>query len=116
MELRAIGPVAGGWIAQKLPDNGYVWVFYSTTILCALVQLAGLLWLKETYYPVLLSRRAGLLKAELGLDPRSDKVQTVYQIKEGPMSVRTHVSHGLKRPFVMLWNEPIIQVLAAYVS
>lgn len=28
----AVGPIAGGWIAQRLPDNGYRWVFFSTTI------------------------------------------------------------------------------------
>lgn len=28
----ALGPIMGAWIAEKLPNNGYVWVFYSTTI------------------------------------------------------------------------------------
>lgn len=28
----AVGPVAGGWIAQRVPNDGYRWVFFSTTI------------------------------------------------------------------------------------
>lgn len=28
----AIGPCMGGWISEKLPNDGYKWIFFSTTI------------------------------------------------------------------------------------
>ena len=41
----AIGPIAGGWIAQK---STWRWVFRSITIADALVQAFGLFYLQES--------------------------------------------------------------------
>lgn len=118
---RAIGPIAGGWIAERLPGDGYKWVFFSTTIVssfssrhtcafiltplppkfCALVQIMGIIFLKETYSPTLLHRQALALKKEMGLDPKSDKVQTIYELKSANKTVGHHIRHGMIRPFVM---------------
>ncbi|KAM0746258.1 MFS general substrate transporter [Meredithblackwellia eburnea MCA 4105] len=112
----ALGPLAGGWIAQCLPNNGYRWVFFSTTIACALIQGAGLLYLRETYAPVLLYRQARALKKEMGLPLDSDKVQTVFEVKGGHKTYGHVLSHGLVRPFQMFRKEFIIQILALYMS
>ncbi|KAL0579325.1 hypothetical protein V5O48_002658 [Marasmius crinis-equi] len=57
----AVGPVAGGWIAEK---TTWRWVFWSTSICNAFVLLAGLFLLQETYAPVLLERKARKLAKE----------------------------------------------------
>ncbi|ORY91475.1 major facilitator superfamily domain-containing protein [Leucosporidium creatinivorum] len=111
----AVGPIAGGWIAQRVPNDGYRWVFFSTTIFCALVQLFGLRFLKETYSPVLLHRQALALKKEMGLPKDSDKVQTVFEIRERK-TLRHIITHGLIRPFSMFAAEHIIKVLAVYMG
>lgn len=41
----AVGPIAGGWIAEK---STWKWVFWSVTIADAVVQLAGLWFLRES--------------------------------------------------------------------
>ena len=43
----SIGPVAGGFIAEK---STWRWVFWSTTIADAFVQLGGLFWLQESAF------------------------------------------------------------------
>ena len=40
-----VGPIAGGWIAEK---STWRWVFWSTSIAAFLVQLLGLWTLKES--------------------------------------------------------------------
>ncbi|EEB87370.1 hypothetical protein MPER_15291, partial [Moniliophthora perniciosa FA553] len=40
-----IGPVAGGFIAER---STWRWVFWSTSIVDALIQIAGLFFLRES--------------------------------------------------------------------
>ncbi|KAM0746254.1 MFS polyamine transporter [Meredithblackwellia eburnea MCA 4105] len=112
----ALGPLAGGWIAQCVPHNGYRWVFFSTTIACALVQVFGLLYLRETYAPVLLAREARNVKRELGLPADSDKVQTIFEVKIGKKTSSQILTQGLIRPFQMFRKESIIQILSLYMA
>ncbi|KAL8278774.1 hypothetical protein RQP46_008843 [Phenoliferia psychrophenolica] len=114
--LAGIGGSAPLAIAEKLPNDGYRWVFFSTTIACAAIQILGLLFLRETYAPTLLHRQALVLKKEMGLPIDSDKVQTVFEIKGGHKSFGHILSHGLVRPFVMLRKESIIQILSVYMA
>ncbi|GAA6019164.1 hypothetical protein JCM10207_006571 [Rhodosporidiobolus poonsookiae] len=114
----AMGPVMGGWIAEKVPVTGYRWIFFSTTIFSALVQIIGLFFLTETYAPVLLHRQAQALKKSMGLPPNSDRVQTVYESKQGGRrkTPREVVAHGMVRPFTLITREPILQVLALFMA
>jgi MFS family permease len=57
----AIGPAAGAYITQHL---GWRWMFYITSLLGAGVQIAGLIWLDETFAPTLLARKAKRLKIQ----------------------------------------------------
>lgn len=111
-----IGPIAGGWLAEKLPVTGYKWIFYSSSIFCVLVQIAGLLFLQETFPPVLLHRQALAMKKEMGLDPRSKKVITVFDKKNGDRTRLDIFKHGMARPFAMVWEESIVQIFSAYMA
>ncbi|KAJ3516908.1 hypothetical protein NLJ89_g836 [Agrocybe chaxingu] len=51
----AIGPVAGGFITQKI---GIRWVFIVIAITCGVASLVGIPLLQETYAPVIRLRRA----------------------------------------------------------
>ena len=42
----AFGPILGGWMAEKSTCR---WIFWSTSIADAVVQIAGLFFLSETY-------------------------------------------------------------------
>lgn len=103
----ALGPVCGGWISEK---TTWRWVFYSTTIVCGLVQLIAWLFLRETYAPIILSRKKkALIKSTGNMD-----LHTEYDRPD-----RTHVqtlTTALTRPFRMLFTQPILIFLAAYMT
>ncbi|KAM5464811.1 hypothetical protein MauCBS54593_006904 [Microsporum audouinii] len=95
-----LGPIMGGLIAQHAH---WSWVFYSASILDAVVQLLGILFLEETYAPVLLRRK----QARLQITPAVTMVQAIRQ-------VRDRLSANLGRAIRLLLTQPIVQVLALY--
>ncbi|KAJ5605422.1 amino acid transporter [Penicillium lagena] len=105
----ALGPVIGGFLAI---NAGWRWV---EGLLSA---FAGLLWVimavlvPETYAPVLLRRRAERLSLMTG---------QVYRTKldveqEGRTSLRDMVSRFLSRPWILLFQEPIVLILSIYIA
>lgn len=101
----ALGPIAGGWVAEK---TTWRWVFWSTTIACGLIQAVGLVYLRETYAPVLLDRKKKLLIKETG----NTSLQTEYDRPD--RTVAQLLITAFTRPFRLLATQLIIQVLALY--
>ena len=101
----AFGPILGGWIAEK---STWRWIFWSTSISDAAVQIAGLFFLSETYSPTILKQKADRLRRE----PGNEKLHTEFEDKK--LSQLLAVS--LVRPFRLISTQPIIQVLALYQS
>jgi multidrug resistance protein len=89
----ALGPIFGGFIVRYLD---WRWIFYSTSILSAAIQLIGLPVLPETYPPVILERK-GVLITE----------------KRNPRSV---LLKALIRPLRLIGTQPIIQAMAFYLA
>ncbi|GAA5991440.1 hypothetical protein JCM11641_005284 [Rhodosporidiobolus odoratus] len=113
----AMGPVMGGWVTDKLPNDGYKVIFYTTSAFSAVVQVIGFFSLMETYAPVLLSRRAHTLKKPVGLPADSSRVNTTYEAKAGGKKTpKEVVKHGMPRPFTLFVREPILQILALFMS
>ncbi|KAF9652760.1 MFS polyamine transporter [Thelephora ganbajun] len=108
----AIGPMAGAWIAEK---SRWRWVFWSTSIFDGFIQILGFLYLKETYAPVLLERKAQVVRNILG-DP--EKGQQPREVRTIYTNVDRHwksvFKKALTRPFVLFSREPIIQVAGLY--
>ncbi|OSD01877.1 MFS polyamine transporter [Trametes coccinea BRFM310] len=108
-----IGPACGAWIAQR---SDWRWVFWSTSIFCFFVQGIGLFYLKETYPPVLLERKAAHIRKSM-VDSEKGRMQEVKTVFDGPnRQWRNLVQKALIRPFALAIYEPIIQVLAAFLS
>jgi len=103
----AVGPVAGGFITE---NTTWRWVFYSTTIADALIQLSGLFFLQETYAPVLLHRKKKNLIKETG----NSALFTEFDHPERTVSKTLRIS--LIRPFKLLFTQVIVQVLALYMA
>lgn len=66
-----LGPLLGGLIVQRAGglvanEEGWRWIFWVLTIVCAANTLAGFFFLKETYPPVLLAWRKRRLEKEEG--------------------------------------------------
>ncbi|EXJ89742.1 hypothetical protein A1O3_02809 [Capronia epimyces CBS 606.96] len=103
----AIGPIAGGFIAMK---TTWRWCFWATSILDAGVQVLGLIWLRETYAPKLLSVKAKRLRKETG----NADLHTEWEHPDRTLG--KVLSSSLVRPFRLLGTQPIIQALAIYMA
>ncbi|TFK47476.1 MFS general substrate transporter [Heliocybe sulcata] len=105
-----IGPVAGAWIAQK---STWRWVFWSTTIVDAIIQVLGLFYLQETYAPILLERKASRMRKDA--DPeKGQRVRTAFDTEDRHW--KKIFAKSLTRPFVLFYYEPIIQLLGIYMA
>ncbi|KAK2736183.1 hypothetical protein FQN57_000857 [Myotisia sp. PD_48] len=101
----AIGPIAGGFIAQF---TTWRWIFWSTSIADAGVQILAFLYLKETYAPKILAVKTKKLRKETG----NNDLHTQWQSPDRTLGkiLRTN----MVRPFIMLGTQPAIQALALY--
>ncbi|KAK4693464.1 hypothetical protein P7C71_g3938, partial [Lecanoromycetidae sp. Uapishka_2] len=103
----AIGPIAGGFITEK---TSWRWAFWATSIADAVIQIFGLLFLKETYPPKLLHVKAEKLRKETG----NTALHTEFEHPE--RSLANTMKRSLTRPFKLLGTQPIVQALAAYAA
>lgn len=103
----AVGPIAGGFIAE---NTTWRWCFYSTSILTGVIQFIGLFILQETYGPTLLHRKAKKLRKETQ-DP---SWHTEYE--DANRTFTSLLSTSLRRPFILLATQPIVQVLALFMA
>ncbi|KAJ4469898.1 MFS polyamine transporter [Lentinula aciculospora] len=126
-----VGPIAGAWIADKAQgaagdgggigdqSNMWRWVFWSTTIVDAAIQVAGMFWLQETFAPVLLERKAEKIRKEISGDAEKgasvQDVKTVYSNEEG-RTMKEIIQRSLTRPFTLFSRELIAQIIGLYMA
>lgn len=103
----AIGPIAGGFIAQY---STWRWVFWSTSIAAVFIQVMGYCFLAETYAAEILKRK----KKQLIKITGNKDLHTEFDNPNRSFS--SHVGTALKRPFILLFTQPIVQVLALYIG
>ena len=90
----AIGPIAGGFIAQTI---GFKYIFIVISATSALASAVGIPFLRETYAPVILSRRAARLQKETGAHYVS-----VFEKKQGRVTPTRAFKTALSRPWALL--------------
>jgi MFS family permease len=101
-----LGPIIGGFLGMT---EGWRWVNGLMAIWAgAMLVIAGCL-VPETYPPVLLRKRAERLSKLKGKVYRSRT-----DIDQGKISLGEAFSTGLKRPWVLLFTEPIVLLLSLY--
>ncbi|KAJ4340247.1 hypothetical protein N0V95_007541 [Ascochyta clinopodiicola] len=103
----AIGPIAGGFISE---NTTWRWCFYATTIFTAVVQCFGVAFLQETYAPKLLAWKRDKLIKETG----NTALHTEFDSPDKTLA--TTLKIAMKRPFILLGTQPILQVLACYMA
>ncbi|OAL57136.1 MFS general substrate transporter [Pyrenochaeta sp. DS3sAY3a] len=103
----AIGPIAGGFISE---NTTWRWCFWATTIFTAVVQCFGFFFLQETYAPKLLEWKRNKLRKETG----NMELHTEFDNPDRTL-LRT-IAIAMKRPFKLLFTQPIVQVLACYMA
>jgi MFS family permease len=103
----AVGPIAGAWIAQC---TTWRWTLWAPSIVDIFIQLAALKFLKETFDPCLLRRKAAKLRKETG----DNRYQTVQEREN--LTLPVALRRGLSRPFILIGTQPIIQCLGLYMA
>ncbi|KAJ4251356.1 hypothetical protein NW762_011337 [Fusarium torreyae] len=74
-----IGPVIGGFLTEA---KGWRWDFWHIVIVAGAISSAMLVTLKESYAPVILERKAALLRKETGNDLLRSKLDTGLNTKD----------------------------------
>ncbi|EMD41905.1 hypothetical protein CERSUDRAFT_79517 [Gelatoporia subvermispora B] len=109
----AIGPVAGAWIAER---STWRWVFWSTSIISGIIQVLGFLFLRETFAPKLLLKRAKALRASMSIEKGGVRpIRTVHETGQKE-NWKDLMKRAVFRPFQLFFQEPMIQLLGIYLA
>ncbi|KAF5009890.1 hypothetical protein FDECE_3917 [Fusarium decemcellulare] len=103
-----LGPVVGGFVSENV---GWRWVQGLCCIFIGAIGILGVIFVPETYGPVLLTRRAKHLSKVDGKTYIS--VLEKMQGKKEPSEV---FKRALIRPWVLLFQEPIVLVASLYMA
>ena len=103
-----LGPVIGGFIAQRA---GWRWIFWVLFIASAVMSVFVEIFNKETHYHILMKRKTIRLRKELN----RPELQSCYAISQSA-SQRALFRHGMMRPLKMLFYSPIVFLLATYMA
>lgn len=104
-----LGPVAGGWIGQSSKLT-WRWTEWVTLIASGAILIVVFLFQKETYAPVLLKWKAQHLRDVTG----DDRYKSALEIRGDTFWYR--LKHALYRPFVLTVREPIVMLVALYLT
>ncbi|KAG6916742.1 hypothetical protein DXG01_005562 [Tephrocybe rancida] len=103
----AVGPIAGGFIAQAV---GIKWVFVVIAAVCAVASLLGIPFLRETYAPVLRYR-----KAIASGDP-ARIAKTHSALVKGTEGRLAFMWMSFSRPLTILFTSLTCLVLSLYLA
>ncbi|SMY20109.1 unnamed protein product [Zymoseptoria tritici ST99CH_1A5] len=103
-----LGPIVGGFVGETV---GWRWIMGVITIFTGVLWIALLIFLPETYAPVILRKRAEALSKKTGMVYKSRA-----QVEQGDTSIGELFKTSLSRPWVLLFKEPIVLLLSIYMS
>lgn len=101
-----IGPVVGGFVQDA---KGWRWVFWVLCIIDATVVVAMLVFMRESYAPVILERKAAKLRKETGDGRYKSKL-------DSGLTGGALIKRNVVRPFKLLIFSPICTVFALYMA
>ncbi|KAL4804998.1 major facilitator superfamily domain-containing protein [Aspergillus unguis] len=100
-------PFVGGFIDMTL---GWRWVMYISAIMVFLGFGMVVLWMDETYAPVILVHKAGILRRQThnwGIHAKQDEIEVEFS---------ELMRNNFLRPLRMLVTEPILLLVSLYIS
>lgn len=101
-----IGPVAGGFLSQA---KGWRWVFWVLSVISGTFATLGIIFMRETYGPVILQKKTNRLRKETGNQELRSKF-------DNGLSPRDFFRRGIIRPAKMLIYSPIVLSTSIYVG
>ncbi|GAA6040011.1 hypothetical protein JCM8097_004737 [Rhodosporidiobolus ruineniae] len=103
-----IGPVIGSAVSDSF--LGWRWTEYLTVILASTVGLLGLLFVPETFAPVILTRKAAALRL------KTKRWALHSKHEENDFSLKHFAEKTLTRPIRLLVSEPMVFAICLYNS
>lgn len=104
----AMGPVVGSFIAQSY--LGWRWTAYVPLMLSSFSWCLGALITPETYGPLILQRRAKRLRHQT-------RIWSIHsKMDEQEITIHSLAVKFLSRPFIMLFQEPILFLVTMYLA
>lgn len=100
-----VGPIAGGFIAQY---STWRWVFWATSAVAVIVQIAGLAWLRECHPGTILRKKRDELVKKTG--------NTKLHTGEKEEGLLLKLGHAVQRPVRMFTTQPIVTCIAIYMG
>ncbi|KAJ5172105.1 hypothetical protein N7492_004698 [Penicillium capsulatum] len=104
-----VAPTPGS-IVTWVQAVSWRWVDWMTIIFAGVLLALVVLFLPETYSPVLLYWKAEQLRRLTG----DDRYRAPIEFKR--VSLGNRLAHALYRPILLFWTEPIIMIFAGYLA
>lgn len=101
-----VGPIAGGFLSQAA---NWRWIFWLLTILSGFTTIVCFVFLRETYGPVLLERKAARMRKETG-NPH------IQSANKSPLPLGQLFRQVITRPVEFLYKSPVSIVMALYMG
>ncbi|TQN64743.1 Efflux pump rdc3 [Colletotrichum shisoi] len=101
-----IGPVAGGYLIKAA---GWRWIYWLVVIVGGIFIPLSWFYIKETYAPLILERKAERLRKETGNQNLRSKLQADSRMIDT-------FKHAIVRPLKLLFMTPIVTLMALYVA
>ena len=101
-----VGPIMGSYLSAA---KGWRWNFYVLAIVAGAAALGMLIFLRETYAPVILERKAARLRKETGNPNLKSKM-------DHGLTPGQHIVMSLIRPAKLLMFSPIVFFLSLYMA
>lgn len=102
----SFGPIIGGYLAQAA---GWRWVFWLLAIALGVMTAFTLIFLKETFAPKILARKAGAMRKSTGDQRWRSDLQT-------ELTARQLLLRAIVRPTKLLLLSPIVLSLSIYMA
>lgn len=107
-----IGPIAGpvfdGYLAQS---RGWRWIFWLIAILAGADFIPAIMFMRESYPPVILSRKARKLRLKTG----NMFLRSIFD-EETPKSSRQELLQAIIRPTKMFFLMPMVSMISLYLA
>ncbi|KAF2736394.1 MFS general substrate transporter [Polyplosphaeria fusca] len=101
-----LGPIIGGFVSQAI---GWRWTFWLILILSGIISICALVFMRETYSPVLLARKAANLRKA------TNNPALVSKLDKG-IAPKTLLARAVVRPLKLLVLSPIVSLLSIYTA
>ena len=103
-----VAPICGAYISQ---GASWRWIFWATSIFTVLIQVTALFFLRETFAPAILAKKAKLIRKALKGIRNDVVVRTEYETVDRFSKI---LRKRLILPWIMMFTHPATQAPSIY--